>query len=239
MEENLRSEQTVSERQSMATESKFKKKRLFRVSRELNVSVDTLVDDLKAAGYKNALTGKGLNAAIVDEEAYEHLLSTYAEDRAAAARVQSKRLARLEEMEEEDAPGVVSIEDAVAEEAEEVLEEEPVAAEPPVDEQEAEPALPRPRLRGCPTSDAHRSHPPLAVHRREARDRRATKPCQDGSTSLHNQSTIVTCRSLWHPCCITRMSAYLLGWRAPSWNRRSRMPWRGRSIRPTRASSSA
>ncbi len=115
----------------MATESKFKKKRLFRVSRELNVSVDTLVDDLKAAGFKNALTGKGLNAAIVDPDAYEHLLDTYAEDKAAADRVKSKRLARLEESGEDHTDEVVSIEDPVPiEPAEEAPA--PAPAEEPV-----------------------------------------------------------------------------------------------------------
>ncbi len=131
----------------MTTESKFKKKRLFRVSRELNVSVDTLVDDLKAAGFKNALTGTGLNAAIVDAEAYEHLLDTYAEDKAAADRVKSKRMARLEESEEDHSDEVVSIEDTVqAEPAQEEVEpskeavtevEQPV--EEPVAESRAEP----------------------------------------------------------------------------------------------------
>ncbi|MBT8400603.1 MAG: translation initiation factor IF-2 [Rhodothermia bacterium] len=121
----------------MATESKFKKKRLFRVSRELNVSVDTLVDDLKTAGFKNALTGTGLNAAIVDPEAYEHLLDTYAEDKAAADRVKSKRLARLEESGEDHTDEVVSIEDAV--------EAEPGKEEPaPVPVEEPETEVPEP-----------------------------------------------------------------------------------------------
>ncbi len=114
----------------MATESKFKKKRLFRVSRELNVSVDTLVDDLKKAGFAKALTGTGLNAAITEEEAYEHLLETYAEDKATADRVKEKRLAWMEEGgdDAETRPSVVTIAAPVADEG--VAFEEPPLAEP-------------------------------------------------------------------------------------------------------------
>ncbi len=108
----------------MATESKFKKKRLFKVSRELNVSVDTIVDDLKTAGFTKAMTGSGLNAAITDEEAYAFLLETYAEDRATAERVKKKR-AQLAEEEGEgvDVDGeVIAVETPEPEEAEETQE---------------------------------------------------------------------------------------------------------------------
>lgn len=108
----------------MATESKFKKKRLFKVSRELNVSVDTIVDDLKTAGFTKAMTGSGLNAAITDEEAYAFLLETYAEDRATAERVKKKRL-KLEEEEGEglEVDGEVIVVEAPEPEEDEEAEE--------------------------------------------------------------------------------------------------------------------
>jgi translation initiation factor IF-2 len=108
----------------MATESKFKKKRLFKVSRELNVSVDTIVDDLKTAGFTKAMTGSGLNAAITDEEAYAFLLETYAEDRATAERVKKKRLQLAEEEGEGvDVDGeVIAVETPEPEEVEETQE---------------------------------------------------------------------------------------------------------------------
>lgn len=114
----------------MATTSKFRKKRLFKVSRELNVSVDTLVEHLEEAGFADALTGTGLNAAITTEEAYLDLLDAYADDKAAADRVQERRAAREEESSEaDDKP------------AEEPVVEEPVeeAPEPDVVEEIEEP----------------------------------------------------------------------------------------------------
>ena len=73
---------------------KFKKVRVFKVSKELNVSVETLVEHLQDEGYSKALQGKGLNAAIILEEAYDSLLDAFAQDKAVAARVKEKRAAR-------------------------------------------------------------------------------------------------------------------------------------------------
>ena len=72
----------------------FRKIRLFKLSRELNLTDDTIVAFLQEHGYADALTGKGLNAAITDEEAYLHLREAYAADQKTASRVRDLRAAR-------------------------------------------------------------------------------------------------------------------------------------------------
>ncbi|NND72667.1 MAG: translation initiation factor IF-2 [Rhodothermales bacterium] len=127
----------------MATTSKFRKKRLFSVSRELNVSVDTLVEHLEEAGFADALTGTGLNAAITSEDAYLDLLDAYADDKAAAARVQERRAARIsEESEEAEAEAPQPVDEPVAIEPEpepEPAKEEVVEEVPPIEEVVEEP----------------------------------------------------------------------------------------------------
>ena len=76
---------------------KFKKVRLFKISKELNIAVDTLVQHLQDEGFGSALDGKGLNASIVEEDAYDELLSAFAADMAVATRVKEKRAARRAE----------------------------------------------------------------------------------------------------------------------------------------------
>jgi len=76
---------------------KFKKVRLFKISKELNIAVDTLVQHLQDEGYGSALDGKGLNASIVEEDAYDELLNAFAADMAVATRVKEKRAARRAE----------------------------------------------------------------------------------------------------------------------------------------------
>ncbi len=120
----------------MATTSKFRKKRLFRVSRELNVSVDTLLEHLEEAGFADALTGTGLNAAITSEEAYLDLLDAYADDKAAADRVQERRAARVVEESDE-----VDVEEAVAEPEPEVEPEPLPEPEPEAPVVEIEPVV--------------------------------------------------------------------------------------------------
>ncbi len=121
----------------------FRKKRLFRVSKELNISVDTIVEHLEAEGFKDALSGSGLNAAIVDEEAYLSLLDEYEEDKAAAARVKKKRAQR----EIEDADNEVVEEADEPPPVVEVIEvEEAVAAPEPEVEPEPEVSYPAPSL---------------------------------------------------------------------------------------------
>ncbi|GMQ81517.1 MAG: translation initiation factor IF-2 [Rhodothermia bacterium] len=79
----------------MSTTDNFKKVRLFRVSRELNIAVDSLVEHLTEAGFADALSGKGINASITNEDAYQALVEEFAEDKAMAARVNKKRAARV------------------------------------------------------------------------------------------------------------------------------------------------
>ena len=117
---------------------KFKKVRLFKISKELNVSVDTLVQHLEDEGLGSALDGKGLNASIIEEDAYDELLSAFAADKAVATRVKEKRAARkVEEDHEEQEPAV---EEEVVEEAAPAPEAPSPPAEveaPPEEEVEA------------------------------------------------------------------------------------------------------
>ena len=85
------------------TTTKFKKVRLFKLVRELNVSLETLKEHLEEAGHAEALTGSGINAAIQDEAAYNELLSAFADDKETAERVHKKR-ARQTASEEQPAP---------------------------------------------------------------------------------------------------------------------------------------
>jgi len=161
----------------MATREKFKKKRLFKVARDLNVSKDRLVQFLEEQGYGDALSGKGLNASITDEEAYLVLRKEYADDAEAAARVREMRAAQSEgdgysgeevaSLEEEEAEATdqpahespASGDGVAAVEAEE--EEAASTAEAPVTEEEAtapdevEPAPEEPQADAQePTADA-------------------------------------------------------------------------------------
>ena len=129
----------------MATTEKFKKKRLFKVSRELNVAVDTLTQYLEDEGYGDSLKGSGINAAITEPEAYEELLIAFASDRETASRVKQLRAERraAEGDGEADAEEAQEEADAVAEEQvqEEPATEDDEAAvaeeEPAADEEEA------------------------------------------------------------------------------------------------------
>ena len=56
------------------TQTAFKKVRLFRVSKDLNVSIDTLIQHLEDEGFSGVLAGKGVNASVTDEDAYLSLL---------------------------------------------------------------------------------------------------------------------------------------------------------------------
>jgi len=84
----------------MATKTKdFQEQKLFQVVRELNVSQDRVVEFLEGEGYEDALSGSGLNAKIVDEEAYLVLREEYADDAEAAARIRE-----LRSQDEKDSP---------------------------------------------------------------------------------------------------------------------------------------
>ena len=89
----------------MAEKTIFKKVRLFKVSRELNVSVDTLLQHLNDDGFsEDVLSGKGVNASINDEDAYFSLLEAFASDKETADRVKEKRAARFSDAMADDEP---------------------------------------------------------------------------------------------------------------------------------------
>ena len=116
----------------MSTINKFKKVRLFRLAKEFNVSVDALVEHMEESNHTESLTGKGINAAVSSEEAYEDLLNFFADDKVQADRVSKKRAALREEETGID-------ETDVAVEAEDQSSPEPEAESSPVLEPEAEP----------------------------------------------------------------------------------------------------
>ena len=142
----------------MATKTKdFQEQKLFQVVRELNVSQDRVVEFLEDEGYEDALSGAGLNAKIVDEEAYLVLREKYADDAEAAARIRELRsqedgggpqrdeVATLgEEQEPEPEPEPSDEEEAQATEAVEEAPEEPEAAEEPAPAEEAAEESPEP-----------------------------------------------------------------------------------------------
>ncbi len=87
----------------MAQKTTFKKVRLFKILRELNVSEETVLQHLEDEGFAEALTGKGLNASIKDEDAYNSLYEAFASDGAIASRVKEKRAARETDVDVADA----------------------------------------------------------------------------------------------------------------------------------------
>jgi translation initiation factor IF-2 len=118
----------------MATDTTFKKVRLFSLSKELNLSIDTLVLHLKEKGYTHAIVGVGPNAAVTEEDAYLELMAAYSTDKVAAARLQAKRVVRHQAEAEvlRPAPKLV-------------VEEKPEKAgktAPPVEPEEVLPPLP-------------------------------------------------------------------------------------------------
>jgi len=122
----------------MSTTENFKKVRLFKVSRELNIAVDSLVEHLSEAGFSDALSGQGINASIINEDAYLALLEEFAEDKAMAARVNKKRAARVV-TESGEIIEVEQTEETVdTDEPAETEVETPVEEETPVSEDEAQ-----------------------------------------------------------------------------------------------------
>ncbi len=77
------------------TTTKFKKVRLHKLARDINVSMETLKDYLRQNGYPDALTGPGINAAIKDEAAYDALMNAFASERETAERVHKKRARQI------------------------------------------------------------------------------------------------------------------------------------------------
>lgn len=118
----------------MATTEKkaFKKKKLFRVAQELNISTDRVEEFLTEEGYEDALSGSGLTAKITDEEAYLVLREKYADDAEAAERIRELRARDADDGVDRDE--VVSIEEEKDAEAAAVPEE--AEADPGVDTEE-------------------------------------------------------------------------------------------------------
>ena len=115
-----------------ATEKKFKKVRLHKVAKELNLAMDTIVSYLEEHGHKGALSGKGVNVALTEEEAYLDLYEHFAEDREIRARVQDLRAQR-------EAVFATSEDE---EEVSEVAEQSTDAVSGTVQEPESEPDVP-------------------------------------------------------------------------------------------------
>ena len=77
---------------------KFKKVRLHKVAKELNLTIDTIVNYLTEQGHASALKGNGVNAAITDQDVHLDLLDYFAEDREMRARVEELRAMREAEL---------------------------------------------------------------------------------------------------------------------------------------------
>lgn len=69
----------------------FRKRRLFKVARDLNVSKKELLAFLQKQGYEQAISGEGLSASLTEEEAYLALRERYADDKKAASRIRELR----------------------------------------------------------------------------------------------------------------------------------------------------
>lgn len=106
----------------MATTTKDFEKKLFQVVRELNVSQDRVEEFLEEEGYTDALSGAGLNAKIVDEEAYLVLREEYADDAEAAQRIRELRS-------QEDETGAGQHDEVATLEEDQEAEPEPSAGE--------------------------------------------------------------------------------------------------------------
>jgi len=127
--------------------------RLFKLARELNVGIDTIEQQLGELGYAHALSGKGANAVLEDEDAYEALLEAFAHDRKVAARLKELReareaAARAAKAEAEAAEAVEEVEEEAVEEvpasASAAEETEQEAAETAVEEATGEPEVEAP-----------------------------------------------------------------------------------------------
>lgn len=100
----------------------FQEKKLYEIVPELNISPDRLIEFLETEGYADAFSGSGLNAKIVDEEAYLVLREEYADDAEAAARIQKLRSQDKEDGPERDE--VATLDEEVFREEEETDDEE-------------------------------------------------------------------------------------------------------------------
>lgn len=114
------------------------KVRLFKLARELNVGIETIEQQLKELGYAQALSGRGVNAVLEDEDAYEALLEAFAHDRKVAARLkelrEAREAARAVKLEVEATEAEKRADEAAVHVEEETPSVEPVVAEKVVEE---------------------------------------------------------------------------------------------------------
>ena len=136
----------------MATKTKdFQEKKLFQVVRELNVSENRVVEFLEEEGYEEALSGSGLNAKIVDEEAYLVLREEYADDAEVAARIRELRSEDDDGGPERDE--VATLDEEQEAEPESVPDEEQKAESAPTAAEEEEPDAPAETADATPDED--------------------------------------------------------------------------------------
>lgn len=122
----------------MAKQENFKKVRIFKLARDFNVTIDTIIDHLKSVGMDGAMKGSGINAAVTDEEAYLELRQHFADDMAAAERLKEKREARTLDKERAEDEGVTRIDEAETTAEPVELEAAPEEAPPAATESEEE-----------------------------------------------------------------------------------------------------
>ena len=136
----------------MATKTKdFQEKKLFQVVRELNVSENRVVEFLEEEGYEEALSGSGLNAKIVDEEAYLVLREEYADDAEVAARIRELRSEDDDGGPERDE--VATLDEEQEAEPESIPDEEQKAESAPTAAEEKEPDAPAETADATPDED--------------------------------------------------------------------------------------
>ena len=122
----------------MAKQENFKKVRIFKLARDFNVTIDTIIDHLMSVGMDGAMKGSGINAAVTDEEAYLELRQHFADDMAAAERLKEKREARTLDKERAEDEGVTRIDEAETTAEPVELEAAPEEAPPAATESEEE-----------------------------------------------------------------------------------------------------
>ena len=133
----------------MATTTKeqtdFKPKRLFKVTKELNVVTDKIVAFLKENGYEDDFTGTNVTDRITSEEAYLALKEEFASDAESAARLAELRA----EQDEAGGPDRDEVATIGADDEEEAEEEPEDVAEAPVETAKAgEEAVPEQEISG-------------------------------------------------------------------------------------------
>ena len=139
----------------MTQKTSFKKVRLFKILRELNISEETVLQYLNDEGFAGALKGKGLNASITDEDAYYALYEAFASDGEIATRVREKKAARIA-----DGPEAVTGDGSTEEAEEVVVPEKPAEEVEPEAEPTPEPVVDTPEVEEL---DAEESVEPTKV----------------------------------------------------------------------------